>query len=320
MSDRHGKASRWLGISLLVLGSGVIAGGIPIGDPTTSIAIEIGAASAVGGIVILFEPPLRRRLNRTIAEAVAQGTAELEERMVRLGGIGDVQASELQRQQSDAEGVMVSLDDPVTFSNVAELLDVAYTEGLFTEEILLKTSTERGQPLLEIEMVNSQRIGFYIHAPTDSGFQGTQFELMGEGTTVWDEGEGPDIIIGRIVSAYKILKLPHNELSLELTFAQLKHCYKTMYAASQEPADSIKRLNGRLRFLVNDEWVLTDSGLESTISDAVFNYGKGILGTREGIDIGDTPCPPVCEPGLWEEAQYYMQTMDRITSDPWPIT
>ena len=321
MSDQHSKASRWLGIALLLLGIGFIAGGIPIGDPTTAIAIEVGAAAAVGGIVILFEPPLRRRLNRTIKEAVAEGTAALEERMTRREDIGEIQASAIERQQSDAAEVMASLDDPITFANVAELLYVAYTEGLFTEEVFVKTSAERGQPLLEVEMPDANRIAFSIHVPTeDSAYRGVQFELMPEGTTVWNDGEGLDIIVGQIVSAYKILTLPHDRLSLEMSFAQLKHGYRVMYASRQEPADSVLRLNGRLRFLINGEWVLTDIGLESTVSDTVFNYQKGLLGTREGIDIGDTPCPPGCDPVLWEEAQYYMQTMHWITSDPWPST
>lgn len=321
MSDQHSKASRWLGIALLVLGVGFIAGGLPIGDPTTAIAIEIGATAAVGGIVILFEPPIRRRLNRTIAEAVAAGTAELEERMARRGDIGEVQASEIERQSSDAQAVIVSLDDPITFSNMAELLNVAYTQGLFTEQVLVKTNTKRGFPLLEIEMPDANRIAFSIHAPTeDSAYRGVQFEMMPEGTTVWDDGEGLDIIVGQIVSAYKILTLPPDQLSLEVSFAQLKHGYRVMYASRQEPADSVKRLNGRLRFLINDEWALTDIGLESTVSDTLFNYQKGLLGTREGIDIYNAPCPQGCDPGLWEEAQYYMQTMHWITSDPWPIS
>ena len=270
MSNQHSKGSLWLGAALLLLGVGIIVGGVFIGDVAKDIAIEIGAAAAVGGIVVLFEPPLRHRLNRTIAEAVTAGTAKLEDRILKLEEIENVQASELKRQEADAEGVMASLDDPVTFSNVAELLFVAYKEGLFTEEMFVKTSTERGQPLLEIETVDTQRIGFRIHALASSSFQGTQFKLMSEGTTVWDEGGGPDTIIGRIVSAYKILTLPHDKLSLEMSFAQLNHSYRIMYAARQEPADSAKRLRGRLTFLVNDEWVLTDIGLESTVSDAVF--------------------------------------------------
>ena len=318
MSDQHSKVPRWLGIALLMLGAGIIAGGIPIGDPTTAIAIEVGAAAAVGGIVLLFEPPLRRRLNRTIAEAVAEGTAELEERIARPRDIGEIQASEIERQESDAQAVMESLDDPDTFSKVAELLDVAYTEGFFTEEIFVKTGMKRGQPLLEIEVVHPQRIGFSIHLLADSVISGKQFKLMSEGTAVWDEGERRDIIIGRIVRACKILTVPHNELSLEVSFAQLKQSYRTMYAARQEPADSDKKLNGRLTFLINDEWILTDVGLESTVSGALFKYRKGIMGTREGIDIGDTPCPPGCDPVLWEEAQYYMQTMHWMTHDPWP--
>ena len=320
MSDQHGKVSRWLGIALLVLGIGFIAGGIPIGDPTTAIAIEVGAAAAVGGIVILFEPPLRRRLNRTIKEAVAEGTAELEERMARREDIGEIQASAIERQQSDAEAVIASLDAPITFANVAELLYVAYSEGLFTEEVFVKTSAERGQPLLEIEMPDAQKIGFSIHSPADTEFWGTQFEFMSEGTTVWREGEGLEVIVGRIVSAYKILTLPHHLLSLEMAFAQLKDSYRIMYASRQEPADSANKLNGRLTFLVNDEWALTDIGLESTVSDTVFKYRRGWLDRREGIAIGDAPCPPGCDSGLWEEAQSYIQRMHWITTDPWPTS
>ena len=318
MNEQHGKTSRWLGAGLLVLGIGIIAGGIPIGEPIEAIAIEMGAAAAVGGIVILFEPLIRRQLNRTIKEAVKEGTAELEERIVQLEGIGEVQASELKRQEADAEGVMASLDDPVTFSNVAGLLHVAYTEGLFTEEVFVKTSTQRGQPLLEITMVNAQRIGFSIHPPVDSSVRGTQFKLMAEGTTVWDEGEGTDIIIGEIVSAYKILRLPHDELSLDVAFAQLRHSYRVMYTSRQEPTDSVKRLAGRLMFLVNDEWILTDVGLECTISEIVFRPSKTVLGTADGIRVANTPCPTGCDPGLWEEAQYYIQRMHRMTSEPWP--
>ena len=318
MSNRHSKGSLWLGTGLLLLGVGCIAGGVFIGDVTKDIAIEVGVTAAVGGVVILFEPLISRQLNRTIKEAVKAGTAELEERLVQLEGIEEVQASELQRQQADAEAVLASLDDPVTFSNVAELLDVAYAEGLFTEEVFLKTSAERGRPLLEVQTVNAQRIGFSIHAPADSSSRGTQFELMAEGTTVWDADEGPDVVIGKIVRAYKILRLSYNRLSLGTAFAQLKHSYRIMYAARQEPADSVKSLAGRLVFLVNDEWALTDIGLESIVSGTVFKYRKGILGTREGIDIDDTPCPPGCDPVLWEEAQYYMERMHWMTSDPWP--
>lgn len=231
------------------------------------------------------------------------------------------------RRRSEHDGTMItgseaiiSLDDAVTFSSVAKLLDMAYNEGLFTREIFLKTSTELGQPLLEIEMVDDERIGFSIHAPAESTFLGTQFELMSEGTTVWDEGEALDTIIRRVVSAYKILRLPLNELSLETSFSQLEKSYRIMNAARQEPEGSVKSLAGRLMFLVNDEWVLTDVGLESTLSDRVFEYERGILGTREGIRIGDIPCPPGCDPDLWEEAQNYLQRMHWMTSDPWPST
>ena len=316
LSEQHGKASRLLGVALLVLGAGIIAGGIPIGGPVEAIAIEIGAAAAVGGIVLLFEPSLRRRLNRLITEAVAAGTAERETRTIRLGGIGEVQADELKRQQSDAEAVIASLDDAVTFSNVSNLLDVAYTQGLFTESVFVKTSSERGQPLLEIVVTGKGRIAFNIYAPVGVHLNIVQFEVMPEGTTIWYRGREPSLIIGDIIGAYKRLKLPHSELSLEMSFAQLYESFKTLFAAHQELTDSIGRLNGRLIFLVNREWALTDVGLESIVSTDVFPPGRA-AGTWVAIDIEDTPCPSGCDAALWEEAQYYMQSMFLVITDIW---
>ena len=317
LSEQHGKTSRLLGALLVLLGAGIIAGGIPIGGPVEAIAIEIGAAAAVGGIVLLFEPSLRRRLNRLIAEAVAAGTAERESRAVRLGGIGEVQADELKRQQSDAEAVIASLDDAVTFANVSNLLDVAYTQGLFTESVFVKTSPERGQPLLAIAVPGKGQIAFGIYGPVGVHRSTVQFEIMPEGTTVWHEGTEPSVIIGDIISAYKRLKLPHSDLSLEMSFAQLNESYRTLFVAHQEPTGSLGRLNGRLIFLVNKEWALTDVGLEGIVSEDIFTPGRSSAGFWSAIDIANTPCPHGCDAVLWEEAQYYMRSMFLVITDIW---
>lgn len=269
------------------------------------------AATAVGGVIVAIVVAFSRGpLKAAVLHVYETIRAALVRRPRRR--------PEQDRRRVIGSKAIASLDSAVTFLTVVELLSAAYTEGLFTKEIYLKTSTKRGQPLLEVEVVDDQRIGFIIYTPADSGFLGEQFEFMSEGTAVWDEGEDPDIIIGRVISAYKRTRLPYDKLSLETSFSLLNQSYRIMHAARQEPAGSIKSLTGRLQFLVNDEWVLTDVGLESTVSGTAFEYKRGILGTREGIRIGGIPCPTGCDPTLWEEAQYYMQRMHWMTSDPRP--
>lgn len=61
--------------------------------------------------------------------------------------------------------------------------------------------------------------------------------------------------------------------------------------------DTPQKLHGQLRLLVNDEWAITDAGLESRLS----NYCSESLGEgREGENRPDGH-----DANLWDEAVFY---------------
>ena len=78
------------------------------------------------------------------------------------------------------------------------------------------------------------------------------------------------------------------------------------------PPTSHQRLQGRLIFLINDEWALTSAGLEATQSDHIYasslDIQPGISNRRIGYKIAvehDSPCPDDCQSDLWREAKFY---------------
>ena len=88
-----------------------------------------------------------------------------------------------------------------------------------------------------------------------------------------------------------------------------------MIAARQEDRSSTNRISGRLVFLVNNEWALTDRGLEGVKSAYVLAPGRNVSGRWVGVDIKESACPMNCDPDLWNEAQYYMSRLARLSGD-----
>lgn len=81
--------------------------------------------------------------------------------------------------------------------------------------------------------------------------------------------------------------------------------HRLMVEARQAAEGSGKRLKGRLRLLINDEWALTDAGLEGTKSDLLYPW-RSIGRYGENLErAGDFQCPPNCQEGLWDEAKTY---------------
>ena len=74
--------------------------------------------------------------------------------------------------------------------------------------------------------------------------------------------------------------------------------------ARNAASDSVQRLKGKLMFLINDEWVVTDAGLETTESDYCYRWYENPP-HGDYIDLHNEPGPPNCQQTLWEEARYY---------------
>ena len=88
--------------------------------------------------------------------------------------------------------------------------------------------------------------------------------------------------------------VPTAQIELSVVFDALADSYRAMIDSRRSPPTDPRRLRGRLRLLVNDEWAITTAGLESRVS-------HGCLQTPdEGAD-----CPSGHRERLWQEAVYY---------------
>ena len=97
---------------------------------------------------------------------------------------------------------------------------------------------------------------------------------------------------------------PLHGFSLQYALQRLHKSIEVARAARDAPAGTGERLRGVLRLLINDDWVLTSSGLEAVHSSAIFAPGwvvtatgdhrvQGLRGARAAID---------CNAPSWMEA------------------
>ena len=261
-----GGTSLWLGIAILLAGI-VLVVSVWHGEGSwKDLSFEIGGAAVVGGIVVLFKPWLMRKVDKRAqetaadtAEAVATSrTVALEERLVRLEGVRDLQTEALARQRAAAERIVNTVEDSISFSNIFELLNRALAQGLFTDRTFLATSTELGQPLLEVstvpfaredQLISSEPLIFLsLFKPVMVDDEGERFFSLEGGELIWRPEDSLSVVLDRIYDTYMRLNLPHESLTLHLSFASLMINYDLMFNARQEPEGSTKRLIGKLLF------------------------------------------------------------------------
>ena len=321
--------SLWLGIAILLAGIVLVVSVWHREGPWKDFSFEIGGAAVVGGIVVLFKPRLMRQVREgakeeatTTAEAVAMSRTEgLEERLVRLEGVSALQAEALARRRAAAERVVRAVGDSISFSNIFELLNRASAQGLFTDRTFLATSTELGQPLLEVSTVPLARedqlmssgplIFLRLFVPVMVDDEGERFSNAEGGELIWEPEDAFSTILDRIYDTYLRLNLPHEPLRLNLSFASLMINYDLMFNARQESQGSTKRLIGKLLFAINDEWVLTNAGLEGRKSGHSYGWYDE-YGQRYPYLRYPDSCPPECSPDLWNEAAYFARRLGSL--------
>ena len=183
------------------------------------------------------------------------------------------------------------------------------------ERILVTTSAELGQPLLEVSATPFSREDQLI--PTGPLIylrlfrlvmiddEGEKFRSIEEGKLIWRPEESFQQVVDRMLDTYMRLNLPKEGLAVEVAIASLMLNYGLMFNAMQEPEGSPKRLIGRLLFAINDEWVLTDAGLEGTKSDHFYGWYDDDGRRYDYLRYPDDLCPSGCSPDLWEEAKCF---------------
>ena len=321
--------SPWWGIAILLGGVALVLLGWLWEGTWEDVFIEVGAAAGVGGIVLLFKPRLMRQVDQVATEAAtttattitASATDDIEERLVRLESVGDIQAQEMQRRQAETERVVEAVANEASFESVAEMLNLAYDKRLFKRRVFIKTGDQLGQPLFAVsgsvspedqEVFDTRRCSLSIYHLEVTRYEREQFDEVQGGTISWSAGTDIRRTVGEILNTYERLNLPYDTLSLQTFFNHLQESYESMVAARSAPQDSHKRLKGRLIFYINEEWTLTEEGLESTQSDRVFEYGYSEYGEWVVDGVSDSQCPPGHTAHLWDEAQFYMRTFINI--------
>lgn len=325
MSEQIRRISPWWGLGLVLFGAGLVLCGYLFEGTWEDVAIQVGAAAGVGGVVLLFKPRLMRQVKQVATEAAAEHTEPLERRVSNLENINKIQATEIRRQRSETERIATSIGEAITFANVEALLMHAYHQGFFDERVLVKTNTELGKPLLEISPFSVNRedqfespvhqVFFRVFGQVSSLRNHVQLGPIEQGIAVWNDGEDLQRVIGRIIGIYKRSRLPEEELDPRLVFSHLIDSFRLMSGSLLDPRPEARRPTGKLVFYINDEWALTDIGLESTKSEITFTPKRNQYVEWVAIDLADTLCPPDCHDDQWNEARAYMDSMKTIITD-----
>ena len=322
----HDEAFPWLGVFILMAGILLVGLGWRWEGTWEDVFIEVGAAAGVGGIVLLYKQRFWRQVDQRAAEAGATAgqtaaalrTEALEERLVRLEGVSDLQADALVRQRAAAERLVNAVGDSPSFPNIFELLERASAQGLFMDRFLVATSNELGRPLLEVSLVSplpedqpihiEPLVYFRIFELTPSTEEGERFRPARGGELIWRSEDSLSELADRIFDICVKLNLSYDSFMLDVSFASIMLNHHLMFNARQEPEDSAKRLHGKLLFGINDEWVLTDVGLEGTKSDHFYGWYDEHGQRYDYLRYPDS-CPAGCSPDLWEEARYFVRRL-----------
>lgn len=317
--------SPWWGIAILLAGVLLVLFGWLWEGTWEDVFIEVGAAAGVGGIVLLFKPRLMRQVREeakeeavtTATAIVTTATDELTSRVVRLENIGDVQANVQERLQEEAEQAISATAAEISYDNIERQLMVASQQSLFSDRILVKTSRVRGHPLMGIQWDDTfdtpgNEIWLTIWCLYLVEDEGESFQEIDDDEIAWQPEEDVSSLIQSIVLKYRQLGLPEDDLATRLLFDHLQDSYRLMVTAQQEPPRGGRRVSGKLVFLINAEWVLTDRGLESINTDHFFRWGQKYGPNAHILLDTDRSCPEGCQESLWEEALYYTARLDKL--------
>ena len=79
--------------ALILFGAGLVLCGFLWEGTWEDVAIEVGAAAGVGGIVLLFKPQPMRQVKQVATQAAADHTEPLTRRVANLENINEIQAN-----------------------------------------------------------------------------------------------------------------------------------------------------------------------------------------------------------------------------------
>ena len=247
-------------------------------DAWSGALIGIGSALALLAVLAVLERRLVAEVNssaeRTARAVARQETGALEERIVRLEDLDDIQQSSREQRRraasAAAEAVRSGGVDPRT---IGTLLRDAAEDGLLAESIRVRTGPDPDCPILWVLVVvspgqNMMYLDFQEIRVSGQRIDGVPVPDGSPTMVVWIESDAIADVVAELEKSLERSNQALDGFKMSYAVDRLTRSVEVMRAARAAPRGSPLRLEGRLRLLVNDDWVLTDWGLESvTTSD-----------------------------------------------------
>ena len=157
--------------------------------------------------------------------------------------------------------------------SVGALLREAANDGLFADEgIRARTSEDPNCLLLHVLILAFQNLDWLFLDFQEIRYSGREMNgvpMPDDSPTIvlWTADESVAEVAGKLEAGLERSNAAVDTFRLSYAIERLTRSVEIMREARAAPSGSPLRLNGKLSLLINDEWVLTDWGLESVSAD-----------------------------------------------------
>ena len=286
----HKKAATIWGSVLIGTGLLALAGSLLRAMSWAEAGISIGTGLVMAGVVFVLEPRFVRDIGevagkaaiRVVDERVDERTAELTERVEHLESLRALQDRVTANRQSAESALLDKVREQPDFESTAELLEKAQDQRLFSDlrlrtgsdrETLMSMTWERASPdvLRALDEFAMSEEYEYLDADLLIGDHILLhvFSLTGEASSArspWSPTQTMTEAWNAFLDACGREGVPATSIDLVTVFEALAASYEAMIDSRRSPPGDPRKIQGRLILLVNDEWAITDAGLESRVA------------------------------------------------------
>ena len=301
------KINWTLAAVLTLVGIAFGAGGIALAGSTketwAAVFIEVGGALALAALLAIAEGRLVREVTKSTNEAVRRETAAINERLLRLEDLDDAQRSERARRDDAKRAELADFAQAdLSVERVGALLRAAHEESMVANDdpVRVRTSPDASGHLLHMMGYSdpSKVWGIFLDFEPFE-FRGQTIIVNGDPvpvpfkratTVMWIDEPASEIAVS-LEDGLRIANEPLHGFTLSYGLRQLVRMVAIVREARAADAADPRRLKGRARLLLNEDWIWTDYGLESVRTSEAYKLVGGCWGD-DGAWIHASIRPP----------------------------
>ena len=197
------------------------------------------------------------------------------------------------------------------FRNVYDILEEARELRYFRNGLVVRASDDLDKPLLHMschEFTDNNNVIrelvsiSIIHRSPNSEPKWTNLTSIR-----WEEDDTIQELMTKMYRGCVQANLHAEDINFDTALLNLQASWRVMVEARRQPMDSSHRLNGRLVLRINDEWVLTDDGLEAVEFSRRYpwTYDRDWDGYYFKTDR--LSYPGDCDIHMWVQAEFYAE-------------